>query len=76
MILQSIVDYVSEAGRVEESALLKHFHLRKAGLDALMSPLLKRGKLQKTLHRRGEKLAPLIYYSCPSKTQIPSLTIV
>lgn len=76
MILKSIYEYVLEAGRVEESTLLKHFHLRQEGLNALMAPLLKRGKIQKTLHQRGAKLAPLTYYSCPSTTQIPSMTII
>ena len=76
MILQSIYEYVSEAGRVEESTLLTHFHLQQEGLNALMAPLLKRGKIQKTLHQRGEKLSPAIYYSCPSATQIPSMTII
>ncbi|WP_157822322.1 FeoC-like transcriptional regulator [Psychromonas sp. Urea-02u-13] len=76
MILKSICDYVLQAGRVEESLLLKHFHLRQEGLNALMSPLLKRGKIQKTLHQRGEKLTPLVYYSYPSDTQIPSISIV
>ncbi len=50
MILQSIVDYVSQAGRLEESVLLVHFHLREEGLAALMTPLLKCGKIQKTVH--------------------------
>ena len=76
MILQAIQDYVKQAGRVEEGALLKHFHLREAGLNALMSPLLKRGKIQKTVHQRGTNLAVLIYYSCPTKIQIPTLSIV
>jgi hypothetical protein len=76
MILQSIFDYISDAGRVEESILLRHFHLRQEGLDALMAPLLKRGRIQKTLHQRGLKLTPIIYYNCPSKTQIPLISIV
>lgn len=76
MILQSIYEYVEKLGRVEESTLLTHFHLRQEGLNALMAPLLKRGKIQKTLHQRGTKLDPIIYYSCPAKTQIPSLTII
>jgi len=76
MILKSINDYVLQAGRVEESTLLTHFHLRKEGLDTLLVPLLKRGRIQKTLHQRGEQLSAVIYYSCPEKAQIPSITIV
>ena len=76
MILQSIYDYVLQAGRVEESLLLTHFHLRQEGLEPMMSVLLKSGKIQKTLHQRGDKLAARIYYSCPSKAQIPTITIV
>lgn len=76
MILKLITEYVLQARRVKEATLLTHFHLRKEGLDALMDPLLKRGKIQKTVHRRGERLKPVIYYSCPTKLQIPSITIV
>lgn len=76
MILQSIYSYVLQAGRVEQSALLAHFHLSEQGLATLMAPLLKCAKIQKTVHQRGEKLAPSIYYSCPAKPQIPSITIV
>ena len=76
MILQSIYNYVLEAGRVEESALLAHFHLRKEGLDTLLLPLLKRSKLHKTVHQRGANIAPIIYYSCPAKHQIASISIV
>ena len=76
MILQSIYEYVQKSRRIEESALLTHFHLRKEGLDTLIAPLLKRSKIHKTVHQRGENLTPIIYYSCPSKQQIPSITIV
>lgn len=76
MILQSIYEYVKQSERVEESALLIHFHLRKEGLDTLLAPLLKRSKIQKTVHQRGENLAPIIYYSCPARQQIASITIV
>lgn len=76
MILKSIYEYVQQAGRVEESALLKHFHLRQAGLDALIAPLMRSGKVQKSVHQRGEQLTPIIYYSTTDKQQIPALTIV
>ena len=76
MILQSIYEYVKKSERIEESALLTHFHLRKEGLDTLIEPLLKRSKVHKTVHQRGENLTPIIYYSCPAKQQIPSITIV
>jgi hypothetical protein len=76
MILQSIYEYVKQAGRVEESTLLTHFHLRKEGLDTLIAPLLKRSKIHKTVHQRGKNIAPIIYYSCPEREQIASITIV
>ncbi|GLS89767.1 hypothetical protein GCM10007916_08340 [Psychromonas marina] len=76
MILQSIYEYVKQTGRIEESALLTHFHLRKEGLDTLLAPLLKRSKIHKTVHQRGENLTPIIYYSCPARQQIASITIV
>lgn len=76
MILQSILDYVLQAGRVEESTLLTYFHLRREGLAPMMAVLVKSGKIQKTVHQRGEHLSALIYYSCPAKIQIPTITIV
>lgn len=76
MILQSIYEYVLQAGRIDQSSLLIHFHLREEGLSALMAPLLKHGKIQKTLHQRGKNLPAVIYYSIPLKTQIPTTSIV
>ncbi|MFT6926323.1 MAG: hypothetical protein ACJAZP_001933 [Psychromonas sp.] len=76
MILSTIAEYVKNAGRVEEKQLLKHFHLRVEGLSPMMAVLLKRGKIQKTINQRGEKLPPEIYYSWSEKQQIPMLTVV
>lgn len=76
MILSAISDYIKNAGRVEETQLLKHFHLRKEGLSPMMAVLLKRGRIQKTINKRGEKLKPEIYYSWSEKQQIPMLTVV
>ena len=76
MILSTISEYVKNAGRVEEKQLLKHFHLRAEGLAPMMAVLLKRGKIQKTINQRGEKLPPEIYYSWSEKQQIPMLTVV
>lgn len=76
MILQSIYEYVNKTDRVEEATLLTHFHLRKEGLDTLIAPLLKRSKIKKTVHQRGENIEPIIYYSCPVREQIASITIV
>jgi hypothetical protein len=76
MILQLIFDYILQIGRIEESVLLRHFHLRQTGLNALISPLLRRGKIQKTVHQRGGALMPIIYYTCSSRDQIPSISIV
>ena len=76
MILHAISDYIKNAQRVEEGKLLQHFHLRQEGLAPLMAVLLKRGKIQKTINTRGEKLAPEIYYSWSEKQQIPMMTVV
>lgn len=76
MILSAISEYVKNAGRVEEKQLLKHFHIRTEGLSPMMAVLLKRGKIQKTINKRGEKLNPEIYYSWSEKQQIPMLTVV
>jgi hypothetical protein len=76
MILQEISDYVKEAGRIEEKKLLKHFHLSSEGLEPMMSVLLKRGKIQKTIIQRGERLPPEIFYSWTETAQIPTLTVI
>ena len=76
MILQSISDFIKKAGRVEETQLLNHFHLTNEGLAPMMAVLLKRGKIQKTVNRRGNKLAPVIYYSWAVNAQIPTLTVI
>ncbi|MFT4835411.1 MAG: hypothetical protein ACJAYB_001787 [Psychromonas sp.] len=76
MILSAILDYVKKTGRVEEKQLLKHFHLRVEALSPMMAVLLKRGKIQKTINNRGEKLNPEIYYSCLKKQQISILTVI
>ncbi len=76
MILQSITDYVKQAGRIEEKKLLKHFHLSCEGLAPMMAVLLKRGKIQKTVNQRGDKLPPEIFYSWSEIAQIPTLTVV
>ncbi len=56
MILQAITEYVHAEGRVAEQKLLKHFYLSREGLDPMMAVLLKRGKIQKTINRRGHRL--------------------
>lgn len=76
MILQSINDFIKEAGRVDETKLLNHFHLSGEGLAPMMAVLLKRGKIQKTVNQRGDKLPPVIYYSWSSTPQIPTLTVI
>jgi len=76
VILQSINDYVRQAGRIEEKQLLKHVHLSSAALAPMMEVLLKRGKIQKTVNRRGASLPAEIYYSWSEIEQIPALTIV
>lgn len=76
MILSAISEYVKKAGRIEEKQLLKEFHLRKEGLSPMMAVLLKRGKIQKTIKLRGEKLDPEIYYTWSEKQQIPTVTVI
>ena len=76
MILQEISAYVKKAGRIEEKKLLKHFHLSREGLDPMMAVLLKRGKIQKTINQRGDRLPPEIYYSWTETAQIPTLTVI
>jgi hypothetical protein len=76
MILQSIYEYVENAGRIEQLQLLKHFHLTPEGLEPMMAVLLKRGKIQKTINTRGDILSPRIFYTCTKKQQISILTVI
>jgi len=76
MILRSIYEYVENAGRIEQAQLLRHFHLTPEGLAPMMAVLLKRGKIQKTINTRGNRLSPQIFYSCAEKQQISILTVV
>jgi len=76
MILQSISDYVKQAGRIEERKLLNHFHLSREGLAPMMAVLLKRGKIQKTINQRGDTLPPEIFYSWCEIAQIPTVAVV
>lgn len=76
MILQDITNYIKEQGRTSEIKLLKHFHLTSEGLEPMMSVLLKRGKIHKTINQRGSQLPPEIYYSWTDTAQIPTLTVI
>lgn len=76
MILHSLNEYIKKAKRVEQSCLLKHFHLSEEGLAPMIAVLLKRGYIQKTINQRGSKLPPEIYYSYVQIAQIPTLTVI
>ena len=76
MILQEIQAYIKEQGRIEEGVLLRHFHLSSEALNPMISPLLKRGKIHRTLSARGEKLEPLVYYSYHKTASIPMVSVV
>ena len=76
MILQEISNFIKDAKRIEEQKLLKHFHLSHQGLEPMMAVLLKRGKIHKTINRRGSRLPPEIYYSWTETAQIPTLTVI
>jgi hypothetical protein len=76
MILQEIQQYIIDAKRVEEGVLLKHFHLSREGIAPMMTILLQRGKIHKTVSQRGKKLAPLVYYSYHHVASIPMMTVL
>ncbi|MCK5818638.1 MAG: hypothetical protein KAH18_05165 [Psychromonas sp.] len=75
MILQEIAHYIKEEVRVEEGLLLKHFHLTQSSLAPMISVLLKRGNIQKTVNTCGKNLAVRTYYSFYQKARIPVTTI-
>jgi hypothetical protein len=76
MILQELTHFIKEADRVEEGVLLKHFHLTQSSLTPMISVLLKRGNIQKTVNARGDNLPASIYYSYHNKASIPVMTMI
>lgn len=76
MILQAIAEYVKSKERIEESALLQHFRLTKEGLSPMISILLQRGKLHKSIHQRGNKLSEQIFYSYSDQLKIPMVSVL
>ena len=75
MILQDIAHFIEISKRIEESVLLKHFHLTQSSLAPMISVLLKRGNIQKTVNTCGKNLAVRTYYSFYQKARIPVTTI-
>lgn len=76
MILQDISDFIKMKQRVDESALLKHFHLTESSLSPMIAILLKRGKIQKTVSMRGKNLPPCNYYSYHQTPSIPIMGVI
>jgi len=76
MILQQIVYFIKTRDRVEEGVLLKHFHLTHSSLAPMISVILKRGNIQKTVNARGDNLPASIYYSYHRKATIPLMTMI
>ena len=76
MILQELAHFIKEADRVEEGVLLKHFHLTESSLAPMISVLLKRGNIQKTVNARGDNLPASIYYSYHQKARLSVRTII
>ena len=76
MILQSINDYIKNVERVGEDKLLAHFHLTREGLDPMISVLLKRGNIHKSVVQRGKNLPAQIFYSWSDTLLIPTVSVV
>jgi len=76
MIIQEIQQYIIYAKRVEETVLLKHFHISQTGIMPMLSILLKRGKIHKTVSQRGKQLDPVIYYSYHPIASIPMMSVL
>jgi len=76
MILQRITAYIKFHQRVEETLLLKEFHLHKSGLAPMMDVLIKTGKIQKTINTRGAKLSAQIFYTWQTRQVIPMTTLL
>ena len=76
MILQDISDFIKMKQCVDESALLKHFHLTESSLAPMIAILLKRGKIQKTINNRGKNLPAITRYSYHDTASIPVMTML
>lgn len=76
MILQDIARFIEISKRVEESILLKHFHLSSSSLEPMIAVLLKRGKIHKTVNQRGKNLPPIVYYSYHETATIPMMSVL
>ena len=76
MILQDIAHFIKISKRIEESVLLKHFHLSESSLAPMIAVLLKRGKIHKTVNQRGKNLSPVVYYSYHETASIPVMSLL
>lgn len=76
MILKRLSTYIKTQQRIEESALLKAFHLQPNGLAPMIEILIRSGHVQKTINNRGERLPAQVFYSWQEHKVIPMVTLL
>ena len=76
MVLQRLSTYIKSQQRVEESALLKAFHLKANGLAPMIEILIRNGHVQKTINNRGDKLPAQVFYTWQERKVIPMTTML
>jgi len=76
MVLQRLSTYIKTQQRVEESALLKAFHLKANGLAPMIEILIRNGHVQKTINNRGDKLPVQVFYTWQERKVIPMTTML
>lgn len=76
MVLQRLSTYIKTQQRVEESALLKAFHLKANGLAPMIEILIRNGHVQKTINDRGNTLPAQVFYTWQDRKVIPMTTML
>jgi len=76
VILKSLSIYIQTQQRVDETTLLKHFHLKPNGLAPMVEMLIRSGHVQKTISGRGKRLSAQIFYSWQGNKVIPMTTFM
>jgi hypothetical protein len=76
MVLQRLSTYIKTQQRVEETTLLKAFHLKANGLAPMIEILIRNGHVQKTINNRGNKLPAQVFYTWQERKVIPMTTML
>ncbi len=76
MILDQLKAYIEEQGCVELSALAKRYSLSEDGVDLMLEPWIKRGKITRKLSKNKLGEVIKVEFCKVDAGQIPMQTIV